>query len=164
MGFVQRKKDLPNRIRFIKPNFQMNKGIGVMDKSVQQITDKVSLIASKNTWIEGLAIQQLIKTAELAGMERVAGMPDLHPGRGYPIGAAFFTRNKIYPALVGNDIGCGMALWQTSSKVAKVNLDKMAKQFKRLNSHLTTTGLMTLLKANARRILLTAIMIMRLAL
>ena len=107
-----------------------------MDKSVQQITDKVSLIASKNTWIEGLAIQQLIKTAELTGMERVAGMPDLHPGRGYPIGAAFFTRNKIYPALVGNDIGCGMALWQTSSKVAKVNLDKMAKQFKTIEQPL----------------------------
>lgn len=100
-----------------------------MDKSVQKITDKVSLIASKETWIEGLAIDQLIKTSELAGMHRVAGMPDLHPGRGYPIGAAFFTTNKIYPALVGNDIGCGMSLWQTSAKVSKVNLEKLAKKF-----------------------------------
>ena len=100
-----------------------------MGKSVQKITDKVSLIASADTWIEGLAIQQLIKTSELNGMQRVAGMPDLHPGRGYPIGAAFFTTNKIYPALVGNDIGCGMALWQTTAKVAKVNLDKLAKKF-----------------------------------
>ncbi len=24
-------------------------------------------------------------------MQRVVGMPDLHPGRGYPIGAAFFS-------------------------------------------------------------------------
>ncbi|PWQ93390.1 RNA ligase RtcB family protein [Leucothrix arctica] len=100
-----------------------------MGTSVQKIKENVSLIASKNTWIEGLAIDQLVKTAQLTGMHRVAGMPDLHPGRGYPIGAAFFTTNKIYPALVGNDIGCGMSLWQTSAKVSKVNLDKWVKRF-----------------------------------
>ena len=100
-----------------------------MGKSVQKITKNVSLIASTDTWIEGLAIQQLIKTSELLGMQRVAGMPDLHPGRGYPIGAAFFTTDRIYPALVGNDIGCGMSLWQTSTKVSKVNLDTLAKKF-----------------------------------
>lgn len=100
-----------------------------MDTSVQKLTENVSLIASADTWIEGLAIQQLIKTSELQGMQRVVGMPDLHPGRGYPIGAAFFTTNRIYPALVGNDIGCGMSFWQTSAKVSKVNLNKLAKQF-----------------------------------
>ena len=105
-----------------------------MGKSVQHITDNVSLIASGDTWIEGLAIQQLAKTSELDGMQQVAGMPDLHPGRGYPIGAAFFTTNKIYPALVGNDIGCGMSLWQTSMKINKVNLDKLVKKF----SHVET--------------------------
>lgn len=103
-----------------------------MGKSVQKITENVSLIASTDTWIEGLAIQQLIKTSELSGMHSVAGMPDLHPGRGYPIGAAFFTTNKIYPALVGNDIGCGMSLWQTSAKVSKVNLEKLAKKFEHI--------------------------------
>lgn len=107
-----------------------------MGKSVQKITQNVSLIASTDTWIEGLALQQLIKTSELVGMQRVAGMPDLHPGRGYPIGAAFFTTNKIYPALVGNDIGCGMALWQTSAKVSKVNLDKLAKKFEHVEQPL----------------------------
>lgn len=100
-----------------------------MGKSIQNIADNVGLIASKETWIEGQAIQQLVKTSQLAGMHRVAGMPDLHPGRGYPIGAAFFTVNRVYPALVGNDIGCGMALWQSDFKVSKVNLDKLAKKF-----------------------------------
>ena len=107
-----------------------------MGKSVQKITENVSLIASTDTWIEGLAIQQLIKTSELSGMHSVAGMPDLHPGRGYPLGAAFFTTNKIYPALVGNDIGCGMSLWQTSAKVSKVNLDKLAKKFEHVEQPL----------------------------
>lgn len=107
-----------------------------MGKSVQKITENVSLIASADTWIEGLAIQQLIKTSELSGMYRVAGMPDLHPGRGYPIGAAFFTTNRVYPALVGNDIGCGMSFWQTSAKVSKVNLDKLAKKFEHVEESL----------------------------
>ncbi|WP_240478263.1 RtcB family protein [Photobacterium aquae] len=79
-----------------------------MGKSVQKISNNVSLIASKNTWIEGLAIQQLQKTSELESIIRAAGMPDLHPGKGYPIGAAFFSTDKIYPALVGNDIA---AVW-----------------------------------------------------
>ncbi len=107
-----------------------------MGKSVQKITDKVSLIASADTWIEGDAIQQLTKTSELIGMQRVAGMPDLHPGRGYPIGAAFFSKNTIYPALVGNDIGCGMSLWQTTVKSSKVNLDKMVKRLADVESPL----------------------------
>ncbi len=51
-----------------------------------------------------------------------------NPGKGYPIGAAFFSKNKVYPALVGNDIGCGMGLWQTSLKTNKVNLDKLSKK------------------------------------
>lgn len=99
-----------------------------MGTSVQKITENVSLIASKETWIERLAVEQLIKTSELSGMHRVAGMPDLHPGRGYPIGAAFFSLKKVYPALVGNDIGCGMSLWQSSLKVSKLNLDKLSKR------------------------------------
>lgn len=107
-----------------------------MGTNVQTITEQVSLIASETTWIEGAAIQQLKKTAELSGMVRVAGMPDLHPGRGYPIGAAFYTRDKIYPALVGNDIGCGMSLWQSSLKVSKVNLDKFAKKFDQVEAPL----------------------------
>jgi len=107
-----------------------------MGTNVQTITEQVSLIASRQTWIEGAAIQQLKKTADLSAMVRVAGMPDLHPGRGYPIGAAFFTRDKIYPALVGNDIGCGMSLWQSSLKVSKISLDKFAKKFSRVEDPL----------------------------
>lgn len=99
-----------------------------MGNSVQLLSDRVSLIASNDTWMEGTAIQQLLKTAELPHMHRVAGMPDLHPGRGYPVGAAFFSVGHIYPALVGNDIGCGMGLWQTDLPLHKVNIDKLSKR------------------------------------
>ena len=39
----------------------------------------ITVIASEKTWIEDEAIQQLKTTAELKGMKRVVGLPDLHP-------------------------------------------------------------------------------------
>ncbi len=78
-----------------------------MGKYIRPLSDAVFTIASDDLWIESLAIQQLHTTANLPNMQRVVGMPDLHPGRGYPIGAAFFSVGRFYPALVGNDIGCG---------------------------------------------------------
>ena len=103
-----------------------------MGNSVCHISDAISYIASENLWIEGSAIQQLHTTAALPGMTRVVGMPDLHPGRGYPIGAAFFSTGRFYPALVGNDIGCGMALWQTDLVRRKYNADKVEKRLSAL--------------------------------
>lgn len=60
-----------------------------------------------------MAVQQLEKTALLPGMRLAVGLPDLHPGKGSPIGAAFVADGWIYPTLVGNDIGCGIGLWRT---------------------------------------------------
>ena len=108
-----------------------------MGTYVRKLTEKVNLVASENTWIEGLAEQQLMKTSELENMARVCGMPDLHPGKGYPIGAAFFSTGKIYPALVGNDIGCGMSLWQSSIKLSRLNLDKLSKRLKNIEQPLS---------------------------
>ncbi|EBG1459475.1 hypothetical protein DPT37_20935 [Salmonella enterica subsp. enterica serovar Kingston] len=103
-----------------------------MGNYIRPLSDVVFSIASDNLWIEDSAIQQLYTTAKLTGMKRVIGMPDLHPGRGYPIGAAFFSRGRFYPALVGNDIGCGMALWQTDILGRKCNADKLEKRLARL--------------------------------
>ncbi len=74
---------------------------------------EVRVLASPNTWIESAAVDQLNKTAALPGMKLAVGLPDLHPGKGSPIGAAFAADGWIYPALVGNDIGCGIGLWRT---------------------------------------------------
>ncbi len=87
--------------------------------------NKISIIASEKSWIEGEAIRQLEQTAVWPGMTKVVGMPDLHPGKGSPIGAAFITDGPIYPSLVGNDIGCGMGLWQTDLLARKVKMDKL---------------------------------------
>lgn len=72
--------------------------------------DRVSVIATDRTWIEGDAVAQLERVGALAGMRRAVGQPDLHPGPGAPIGAAFLA-DVVYPHLVGGDIGCGVAVW-----------------------------------------------------
>src|SRR5437899_7640829 len=59
------------------------------------------------------AVQQLEKTASLPGVRLAVGLPDLHPGKGTPINAVFVIEGWLYPALVGNDIGCGIWLWRT---------------------------------------------------
>lgn len=106
-----------------------------MGNTFHSVSECVSYIATETTWIESKAIQQLQTTANLPDMVSVVGMPDLHPGRGYPIGAAFFSAKRFYPALVGNDIGCGMALFQTDIKKSKVNLDKLEKQLSSMSDH-----------------------------
>ena len=99
-----------------------------MGNFVRTLSDRACVVASDTTWMEDAALAQLVTTSQLEGMRRVAGMPDLHPGRGYPVGAAFFSVGRFYPALVGNDIGCGMALWQTDLKAASVSLDKLDRR------------------------------------
>ncbi len=77
-------------------------------------------------------MQQLERTAQLPGMLRAVGMPDLHPGKGSPIGAAFLSEGVVYPALVGNDIGCGMGLWMLDVPARKTQLDKWEKRLRGL--------------------------------
>lgn len=91
------------------------------------------VIASPTNWIEGSAVQQLEKTAELAGMKLAVGLPDLHPGKGSPVGAAFITVDRFYPALVGNDIGCGISLWQTDLGTQSLNPATVAGKLKNLD-------------------------------
>ncbi len=87
----------------------------------------VRLIASAKSWIEGEALRQLYATSKLEGMRLAVGFPDLHPGRGSAVGAAFVTEGLIYPHLIGGDIGCGMALFKTDLVLRDVKLDRWAQ-------------------------------------
>src|SRR6187399_3005022 len=87
----------------------------------------VRLFASAQSWIEGEAVRQLYATAKLDGMRRAVGFPDLHPGKGSPVGAAFVTEGVVYPHLIGGDIGCGMALFRTDLVRRDAKLDRWAK-------------------------------------
>jgi release factor H-coupled RctB family protein len=65
------------------------------------------VIAEPEVWMETAAVDQLRQVSALCGCRRAVGMPDLHPGRGIPIGAAFAFDDRVRPALVGGDAGCG---------------------------------------------------------
>ena len=84
----------------------------------------VRLIASAKSWIEGEAIRQLYAVAKMDGVRQAVGFPDLHSGKGTPVGAAFVTEDVIYPHLIGGDIGCGIGLWKTDLPRRKVKLDR----------------------------------------
>ena len=86
----------------------------------------VRLIASAKSWIEGEAIRQLYATAKLPGVRLTVGLPDLHPGKFAPVGAAFVTEGVICPHLIGGDVGCGMALFKTGLLCRKAKLDRWA--------------------------------------
>jgi release factor H-coupled RctB family protein len=87
---------------------------------------QVRLFASAQISIEGEAVRQLYATAKLPGVRRAVGFPDLHPGKGTPVGAAFTTEDVIYPHLIGGDIGCGMALFATDLVRRDAKLDRWA--------------------------------------
>ena len=87
----------------------------------------VRLFASAKSWIESAATDQLCAVSQLPGVRAVVGFPDLHPGKGAPVGAAFVTDKLIYPHLIGGDIGCGMALFSTDLERRKLKLDRWAE-------------------------------------
>ncbi|UVC07064.1 RNA ligase RtcB family protein [Rhizobium sp. TH2] len=86
---------------------------------------------SSATWIEGAAEKQLHDVAALAGMMSVAAFPDLHPGKYGPVGMAARS-DRLYPQLVGNDIGCGMSFFELDLPLRKLKIDKAANQLRGL--------------------------------
>jgi release factor H-coupled RctB family protein len=92
---------------------------------------KVKVVKSEKSWVETNAIDQLEKTAELDGIVKAVGLPDLHVGK-TPVGAAYITKDIIYPHIIGSDIGCGMALFSTGIKRGKFKFDKMFGKLFRL--------------------------------
>ena len=86
----------------------------------------VRLFASAKSWVEGEALRQLYAAANFDGMRLAVGFPDLHPGKGSPVGAAFVTEGLIYPYLIGGDVGCGMALFKTDLVQRDIKLNRWA--------------------------------------
>lgn len=54
--------------------------------------------------------KSLQRVANSDGVSRVAVMPDVHLAEGVCVGTVVATERTIYPAAVGSDIGCGMAV------------------------------------------------------
>ena len=87
----------------------------------------IHVFASSRSWIEGNATLQLDHVAGLPGVQAVAAMPDLHPGKYGPVGCAILA-DRIHPQLVGSDIGCGMGLFELDIPARKLRLDQLAER------------------------------------
>ncbi len=103
---------------------------------------RVSVFYGRDCWIEGRAEDQLNQVASWPGVTAVAGFPDLHPGRHGPVGAAFLA-DRLFPQLIGPDIGCGMALYHLDLPARRLKADKAARRLTVLEeaAELSVTGL-----------------------
>lgn len=107
------------------------------------VTDRgpaVRLVASPSSWIEGEALRQLDAVAALPGVVACVGLPDLHPGKGGPVGAAFLAEDVVYPSLVGSDIGCGMRLFATDLLARRARPEAVAARLDGLDAPLDGDG------------------------
>lgn len=72
------------------------------------------------TWTRGVPVEDAARAQlrNIANMpfihKHVAGMPDMHLGKGATVGSVIATKKAIMPASVGVDIGCGVAAVRTS--------------------------------------------------
>jgi release factor H-coupled RctB family protein len=94
--------------------------------------DKLTLIASQRNWIDSRSVETLEKIRHFKGVKKVVGLPDLSVGR-VPNGMAVLTTDRIYPHLIGGDIGCGMSLFEIP-KCKRIKVDKYEKKLKKLES------------------------------
>jgi release factor H-coupled RctB family protein len=95
-------------------------------QSMNPSASAVRLFASAKSWIEGEALRQLYAAARLEGVRLAVGFPDLHTGKGSPVGAAFVATGVIYPHLIGGDVGCGTALFKTNLVQRHLTLNRWA--------------------------------------
>lgn len=87
---------------------------------------------SSNSWIEGKAEDQLDQAAKLPGVRQIAAFPDLHPGKFGPVGCAILS-DRLYPHLIGNDIGCGISVFLLDLPARKLRVDKAAQRLRVLS-------------------------------
>jgi release factor H-coupled RctB family protein len=106
--------------------------------SAPQTDATVTQFYTSNAWIDGRAEDQLNQVGSWAGVTKIAAFPDLHPGKYGPVGCAVLA-DRIYPQLIGNDIGCGMSLFQLDLPVRKLKLEKAARRFRALGEPMTVS-------------------------
>lgn len=95
--------------------------------------DTLTIIASQKNWIDTRSLETLEKITRFKGVKKVVGLPDLSVGL-VPNGTAVLTEDRIYPHLIGGDIGCGMSLFEVPLKPKKIKIERFAKYLSKLES------------------------------
>ncbi|KAF7294865.1 Release factor H-coupled R [Mycena indigotica] len=92
---------------------------------------ELRLIGEKS-FIDDAAIAQLKAIGQLPGIVLTVGLPDLHPGSRFPIGCSIAAEG-VYPALIGSDVGCGIALYEVNARPKSTpNPSKLASTLRSL--------------------------------
>ena len=87
------------------------------------------IVARDDVWMEGDAVMQFARVAGERGCVRAVAMPDLHAGRGIPIGAVFAFDGCVIPSLIGGDAGCGVRVVATAAgRIAPDKLERRARE------------------------------------
>lgn len=82
--------------------------------------------------VEDSAMEQIVHLTTLPFLfHHLVMMPDVHTGKGMPIGGVLACTDAVVPNAVGVDIGCGMCAVKTNLKVSSISADVMRKKVMR---------------------------------
>lgn len=82
--------------------------------------------------VEDSAMEQIANLTMLPFLyHHLAIMPDVHTGKGMPIGGVLACVNAVIPNAVGVDIGCGMCAVKTNWHVADISTEVLRKRIMR---------------------------------
>lgn len=92
---------------------------------MQKIKGKYAAATIFTDNVEDYALAQIkmICDNEAAIGSKIRVMPDVHPGKVGPVGLTMTVKDRVMPALVGEDIGCGISY--IKFKAGKVEFQKM---------------------------------------
>lgn len=92
---------------------------------MQKIKGKYASATIFTDNIEEYAFAQIkmICDNEVASGSKIRIMPDVHPGKVGPVGLTMTVKDRVMPALVGEDIGCGISY--IKFKAGKVEFQKL---------------------------------------
>jgi release factor H-coupled RctB family protein len=83
--------------------------------------------------MEHTALTQLENVSNLPCVLRAVALPDLHAGKS-PVGIAVETQGVFYPHLIGNDIGCGMSLFETYCAMRKFKQERFVTRLNHIRA------------------------------
>jgi release factor H-coupled RctB family protein len=99
------------------------------DQATERVATERRVIGADRSRMTDEALAQFHAAASLPGCAYAAAMPDLHPGRGIPIGASFGMIGVAYPHLVGSDAGCGASVVFTAlDRVPRDRVERRLRQ------------------------------------
>ena len=97
------------------------------------MNNNFTLISNNKCWMESTALSQLSAVASLSGVTQAVGLPDLHAGKS-PVGIAVEAQGILYPHLIGNDIGCGMSLFETHCPLRKYKQERFVQRLNNIRA------------------------------